>query len=395
MKSGWILRTSEFQDVHTCYSGNTPGLNLKKMKKYLIGLLLFMLTLAAAAQAPDKDGDGVPDSEDVCPAIKGTKANKGCPAEAVAAKTTDYFAKDDFTTILDVICKSELPKYRHPQVPAQQMEGVATTLPQTGVSKQFPVYYSTDGKGSFLTMLILTNQVSEFSKGVQFVQQQLLMNSSSCLAYKLFKPVPTPSGDTTFMAFNQNDEGPLMQIKVYKHRVSANENYIILGVEAVPRRAPPVVKVADPALCNDLLKIMEASTDGFKNVRSNPKKNTITGKDDFETSLPGLGLQKKKLRVNDWYDVMELKNQLIITYTADEFFDKKETAEALFNQYVAKLESCGTLKDRQVSQKKDLITLSYTAIFNSRNKEVTLELMDLGEGYVISVNVTDKYAKLN
>jgi len=365
------------------------------VKNMLAGFIIIIAGNALFAQTPDSDADGVPDSEDLCPMIKGTKANKGCPDATAGTKKTDYFAKDDFTTILDVICKSELAKYRHPQVPAQQLEGVATTLPQTGVNKQFPVYYSTDGKGSFITMLILSNQVSEFNNAVQFVQQQLLMNSSSCLAYKLFKPVPTPSGDTTFMAFNQNDDGPLMQIKVYKHRVSANENYIILGVEAVPRRAPPVAKVADPALCNDLLKIMEASTDGFKNVRSNPKKNTITGKDDFETSLPGLGLQKKKLRVNDWYDVMELKNQLIITYTADGFFEKKETAEALFNQYVAKLESCGTLKDRQVSQKKDLITLSYSAIVNNRNKEVTLELMDLGEGYVISVNVTDKYAKLN
>lgn len=365
------------------------------MKKYLISLLSFMLTLAAAAQAPDKDGDGVPDSVDQCPAIKGTKINKGCPGEVASAISSDYFTKEDFTTILDVVCKSELPKYRHPQVPAQQLEGIATTLPQTGVNKQFPVYYSTDGKASFIAMLILTNQVSEFNKAVQFVQQQLLMNSSSCLAYKLFRPVPTASGDTTFMAFNQNDEGPLMQIKVYKHRISANENYVILGVEAVPRRPQPIVKVADPALCNELLKIMEASSDGFKNVRSNPKKSTITGRDDFETSLPGLGLQKKKLRVNDWYDMMELKNQQIITYTADGFFDKKEVAEALFNQYVVKLESCGTIKNRQVDQTKNLITLRYTASVNNRTKEVTLELMDLGEGYVISVNVTDKYAKLN
>lgn len=365
------------------------------MIKWLISALLIFSTGIALAQSPDSDGDGVPDSEDVCPMVKGTKANKGCPVAAAGAKTTDYFAKEDFTTILDVICKSELAKFRHPQVPAQQMEGVATTLPQTGTSNQFPVYYSTDGKGSFIAMLILSNQPAEFNNAVQFVQQQLLINSSSCLAYKLFKPVPTPSGDTTFMAFNQNDDGPLMQIKVYKHRVSASEFYIILGVEAVPRRAPPVVKLADPARCNDLLKIMEASSDGFKNVRSNPKKNSITGLDDYETSLPGMGLETKKLRVDDWYDVMELKEHQIITYKASSFMAQKEKAEALFNQYVAKLESCGTLKDRQISQTKNLITLSYTARVNNRTKELRLELMDLGEGYVITVNVTDKYAKVN
>lgn len=365
------------------------------VKNMLAGFIIIIAGNALFAQPPDSDGDGVPDSEDLCPTVKGTKANKGCPDATAGNKTTDYFAKDDFTTILDVICKSELAKYRHPQVPAQQLEGVVTTLPQTGVNKQFPVYYSTDGKGSFIAMMILSNQPAEFNSAVAFVHQQLLYNSSSCLAYKLFKPVPTPSGDTTFMAFNQNDEGPLLQIKVYKHQVSASERYVILGVEAVPRRAPPVAKVADPALCNDLLKIMEASSDGFKNVRSNPKKNSISGLDDYETSLPGLGLEKKKLRVEDWYDVMELKENKIITYDASSFVVNKEKAEALFNQYVAKLESCGTLKDRQVAQTKNLITLSYSARVNNRAKEVSLKLMDLGEGYVITVNVTDKYAKLN
>lgn len=365
------------------------------MIKWLNSVLLILNAGIAFAQAPDSDNDGVPDSEDVCPRVKGTKANKGCPDAAAGTKTTDYFAKDDFTTILDVICKSELAKYRHPQVPAQQLEGVVTTLPQTGVNKQFPVYYSTDGKGSFIAMLILTNQLSEFNKAVEFVHQQLLINSSSCLSYKLFRPVPTASGDTTFMAFNQNDEGSLMQIKVYKHKVSANKNYLILGVEAVPRRPQPVVKVADPALCNELQKIMEASSDGFKNVRANPKKNSISGLDDYETSLPGLGLETKKLRVEDWYDVLEMKENKIITYDASRFVENKEKAEALFNQYVAKLESCGTLKDRQVAQTKNLITLSYSARVNNRAKEVSLKLMDLGEGYVISVHVTDKYAKLN
>lgn len=365
------------------------------MKWFLVGIFVFISTVKIVAQAADSDKDGIPDSEDLCPTVKGTKANKGCPDATAGNKTTDYFAKDDFTTILDVVCKSELAKYRHPQVPAQQLEGIATTLPQTGVSKQFPVYYSTDGKGSFIAMLILSNQPAEFNDAVNFVQQQLLYNSSSCLAYKLFKPVPTPSGDTTFFAFNQNDEGPLMQIKVYKHRVSASELYVILGVEAVPRRAPPAAKVADPALCNDLLKIMEASSEGFKNVRTNPKKNSISGLDDYETSLPGLGLEKKKLRVEDWYDVMELKEHKIITYDASSFVANKEKAEALFNQYVAKLESCGTLKDRQVAQTKNLITLSYSARVNNRAKEVSLKLMDLGEGYVITVNVTDKYAKVN
>ena len=104
---------------------------------------------------------------------------------------------------------------------------------------------------------------------------------------------------------------------------------------------------------------------------------------------------KKLPMMEDWYDVMELKENKIVSYEASSFVANKEMAEALFNQYVAKLESCGTLKDRQVAQTKNLITLSYSARVNNRAKEVSLKLMDLGEGYVITVNVTDKYAKVN
>jgi len=144
------------------------------MKWFLVGIFVFISTATSVAQSTDIDNDGIPDSEDLCPTVKGTKTGKGCPDAVAGTKTTAYFAKDDFTTILDMICKSELAKYRHPQVPAQQLEGVATTLPQTGVNKQFPVYYSTDGKGSFIAMLILSNQPAEVNEAVNFVQPQLL-----------------------------------------------------------------------------------------------------------------------------------------------------------------------------------------------------------------------------
>lgn len=42
--------------------------------------VLFSATLFAQVP-PDDDGDGVPNSEDLCPTTKGTKANKGCPEE--------------------------------------------------------------------------------------------------------------------------------------------------------------------------------------------------------------------------------------------------------------------------------------------------------------------------
>ena len=50
------------------------------MKKLLLLALLITFGLISFSQTPpDDDNDSVPNSEDECPFIKGTKENKGCP----------------------------------------------------------------------------------------------------------------------------------------------------------------------------------------------------------------------------------------------------------------------------------------------------------------------------
>jgi len=52
------------------------------MKNLFAFLNCILLSSFLFAQTPpDDDGDGVPNSEDLCPTTKGTKANKGCPEE--------------------------------------------------------------------------------------------------------------------------------------------------------------------------------------------------------------------------------------------------------------------------------------------------------------------------
>lgn len=52
------------------------------LKKIALYLLLMLPGSVVYAQLTDSDGDGVVDSEDLCPAEKGTKENKGCPLPA-------------------------------------------------------------------------------------------------------------------------------------------------------------------------------------------------------------------------------------------------------------------------------------------------------------------------
>lgn len=55
---------------------------MKKItSKFIIVAILFLYSTNLFAQAGDADGDGVLDSDDLCPTTFGTKSNKGCPDE--------------------------------------------------------------------------------------------------------------------------------------------------------------------------------------------------------------------------------------------------------------------------------------------------------------------------
>lgn len=63
---------------------------MKNLKLSIVVILFVMAVFftPSFAQTADSDGDGVPDSEDVCPHEKGTKANKGCPEKTKQTEQT-------------------------------------------------------------------------------------------------------------------------------------------------------------------------------------------------------------------------------------------------------------------------------------------------------------------
>jgi len=63
---------------------------------------------------PDKDGDGVKDSEDLCPDEKGKKQNSGCPEITIEIWTSFYIALSDvnFAVNSDSIKASSTPSLK-------------------------------------------------------------------------------------------------------------------------------------------------------------------------------------------------------------------------------------------------------------------------------------------
>ncbi len=76
LTTDWLAVRAEVRDVATDGLDNWGGNNIEAT----IGLDFFM---SSAEKKPgDRDGDGVPDSEDACPDVRGSAANKGCAGDS-------------------------------------------------------------------------------------------------------------------------------------------------------------------------------------------------------------------------------------------------------------------------------------------------------------------------
>ena len=70
------------------------------------------LSSAAKVPSPDSDGDGVPDKDDKCPQIKGSRENKGCPFPPIEGADVIAMSPDSVTyTIYFAYDRSELVGY--------------------------------------------------------------------------------------------------------------------------------------------------------------------------------------------------------------------------------------------------------------------------------------------
>ena len=77
MKSAILGSNKNLETIHI-KNHHTKIIFMFTLKKFCFVAILLFFTNTLLAQ--DADSDGVLDSEDVCPMVKGTKANRGCAA---------------------------------------------------------------------------------------------------------------------------------------------------------------------------------------------------------------------------------------------------------------------------------------------------------------------------
>ncbi len=104
--------TGNFMFYSASFAQEIPGTRPKKHKSDKNEPVKDALSSSAKSPSPDSDGDGIPDKDDKCPQIKGSRENKGCPFPPIDGADVIAISPDSVTyTIYFDYDRSELVGY--------------------------------------------------------------------------------------------------------------------------------------------------------------------------------------------------------------------------------------------------------------------------------------------
>lgn len=365
------------------------------MKKTFFVLAILFFSSTAFPQIADDDGDGVPNSEDLCPKTKGTKANKGCP-ESSTVKTiaASFLSNKEYETIMDAVCLRTQSQLINKSIPAEADGMQQTTLPFTGAKKQFPIYFNENKNEIYTTtIIILSDNENDLEPAYNELVNKISAIQTLCLMGKKSETSSNAStGEKSILFRNMLGNGEF-EMRIYKHK-NGNQSLIIWNIFTVdPEKEKNATTlnaksqgVYDKNFADDMKKILAASANGFVKNRFDGKKNS----DDemvFRTDLPVLGMQKAVLKTADSYNPYD-DDYKIIEYSATSNYKTTGTnIETIMTDLERKCD--GSLD----FEKKEIVKEANSVVYTIKGKpdqKVTLLLIVTQSEYLIHLVVSDK-----
>ena len=370
-------------------------------KKLFFVFTLLFFTNTILAQDGDADGDGVKDNDDVCPMVKGTKANRGCPEPdkpidknatntvSVSAKAKsatgnlNFITNEDFISIMNTVWQQKQELYKDSTVQSGK-NIIKTTLPKTGADKQFPVYYAANGSGRYFTYIILSLNENDFMPALKLMDERIKANASlDCFTGDDFLPRAyevniTKTNDSAAFVFSPSEYNmQLFRMMVYKHNPGNGQKNITLRVETASSEAViKQIKLAgtpNTIFCNEINKVITESNTSFKNI----KGDAITGKLGSNYYASKFILSDfEEARINN-IQVLDFKT---FGFEASKLFQKNETgAQMYYQQIISKLDACLNFSMRKWNNFiKENTTLEYVASDGEKTITVQAKLIKLG-----------------
>ena len=377
------------------------------LKKFCFVAIVLFFTNTLLAQDADSDGDGVIDSEDVCPMEKGTKANRGCPAidslsiSANSKPTSEnmgFITDDDFVSIMNTICKYKQELYKD-NTEQNGSNIIRTTLPKTGADKQFPVYYATNGKGRFFTYISLSSNENDFLPAVKLIDERIKKNAASLCIGEDFFPYTVPyevkittTNDTATFIFQPSEyQMRFFRMMVYKYNAVNGTKIITLRVETISNEAMvQQIKskgITDNTFCKDVSNVIAESHSSFKNIKEGVPTKAGSGS-YLNSKLLVNGFEETSIQIDIVPEPLSLKTSSNEYQTSRTFKNDDAGAQLFFNQLTSKLDGCLNFSARYWEKtKKEKTTLFYKVSDENGSVKIRVVLLNLGDIQGKSVSV--------
>lgn len=354
-----------------------------------------LLSILSFSQVADDDNDGIPNSEDLYPKTKGTKANKGCPENATEkAGSTSFLTNKEFETIMDAVCLRTQSQLINTTIPVAADGMQQTTLPFTGPQKQFPIYYNENKNDIFTTtIIILSDNENDLEPAYNELVNKISTIQTLCLMGKKSETSSNAgTGEKSILFRNMLGNGEF-EMRIYKHK-NGNQTLIIWNIFTVDpekEKNATIINakskgVYDKSFADDMKKISAASANGFVKNRFDGKKNS-DGEMVFRTDLPVLGMQKAVLKTADSNNPYD-DDYKIIEYSATSNYKTTGTnIETIMTDLERKCD--GSLDFEKKEIVKEANSIVYT-IKGKPDQKVTLMLIVTESEFLIYLIVTDE-----
>jgi hypothetical protein len=365
--------------------------------------IFFVITASAQLPGADEDNDGVPNSEDACPSVFGTKANKGCPGEAT--QNSEYISSEVFTKLMNTICAGTLPS-----IASNQKDGNLTiaNLPLVGKQKNLPIMFNVFPNKTAEVYCMLSETTAEIEAAAKEVLGKL--NNSGVCNNGFSKAFFAARKDTFAIIIPAVAGNKYYEMGVYAHAVGNGNRITVFSILDYNR----VITAAEVEAYNKMVNSGNASTDreaefcrklkdvvsdfssGFSLLKWDATEDTLFGLGDTyrmkETYLPFF--TEKEMFVAD----EELRD---LNYFEATINGLKETdALQLLQTFEKRIESCfntkGVVSKPKQQESRRIVfstgTTTMTSVTGENDVAVSLALKNTtytGYEFVLRVEAID------
>jgi hypothetical protein len=311
------------------------------IRKIAAGIAILFCNVMLAQGQPDQDGDGVSDSNDACPFVKGVKTNNGCPAENIPV-TCNYITAASFNAILSAICNNTA--HRQVKTKVENNKSLLTSFTKNGAAKNFPVFYSQTDPNNYTISIGLSNRLSDTTAILSCINR-LFSESSACNSlYKRVQLTYTPASQRYSDVYATDEGGVFFYLEKVKSAGKLLVQFRISKLIYKEESKKTIVKNPPPPPvneCGDFEQILNECISGYAKAKGGFVKEEVPAK-YYNTTLPGLGLAEKYVveSMNVEIRNQQIDRKKVIYFSAEKEFEKSADAMPVYEQLKNRLKKC-------------------------------------------------------